>query len=87
MGPSSIDLELRGLAPSEGGSNQVLLQFVKMISHMLDKKRDFQLTQAYLGLFLQVRKKNLGDMVGPRAPYFLQNIFFCYFKCLNGINK
>lgn len=54
MGPSSIDLELRGLAPSEGGSNQLLLQFVKMISQMLDKKRDFQLTQAYLGLFLQL---------------------------------
>ncbi|XP_072372521.1 WD repeat-containing protein 36 [Scyliorhinus torazame] len=57
MGPSSIDVELRGLVPEGGGSLEVMLSFLKMISYMLDSKRDFELAQAYLALYLKLHLK------------------------------
>lgn len=54
MGPSTIDTELRGLAPDMGGSVSVMQSFLRMISSMLRLKRDFDLAQAYLALFLKV---------------------------------
>lgn len=54
MGPSGIDAELRGLAPDMGGDVSVLQGFLKMVASMLDSKRDFDLAQAYLALFLKV---------------------------------
>ncbi|XP_063820182.1 WD repeat-containing protein 36 [Pseudophryne corroboree] len=54
MGPSSIDTELRNLAPEGGGSVEVMQSFLKMIGRMLDTKRDFELAQAYLALFLKI---------------------------------
>ncbi|KAM9329979.1 WD repeat-containing protein 36 [Gastrophryne carolinensis] len=54
MGPSSIDTELRNLAPEGGGSVEVMQSFLRMISKMLDTKRDFELAQAYLALFLKI---------------------------------
>uniref|UniRef100_UPI00398F518B WD repeat-containing protein 36 isoform X2 n=1 Tax=Pristiophorus japonicus TaxID=55135 RepID=UPI00398F518B len=54
MGPSNIDIELRGLAPEGGGSLDVMQSFLQMISYMLGTKRDFELAQAYLALYLKV---------------------------------
>lgn len=54
MGPSAIDSELRGLAPDAGGAVEVLQSFLRMVGGMLDSKRDFDLAQAYLALFLKV---------------------------------
>uniref|UniRef100_A0A6Q2ZKN2 Uncharacterized protein n=1 Tax=Esox lucius TaxID=8010 RepID=A0A6Q2ZKN2_ESOLU len=54
MGPSAIDAELRGLAPDMGGDVFVLKGFLKMVASMLDSKRDFDLAQAYLALFLKL---------------------------------
>lgn len=54
MGPSAIDAELRGLAPDMGGEVSVLQAFLRMVASMLDSKRDFDLAQAYLALFLKL---------------------------------
>ena len=54
MGPSGIDAELRGLAPDMGGDVSVLQDFLKMVASKLNSKRDFDLAQAYLALFLKV---------------------------------
>ncbi|MFT7815671.1 WD repeat-containing protein 36 [Arapaima gigas] len=54
MGPSAIDTELRGLAPDAGGALEVMQAFLRMIGSMLDSKRDFDLAQAYLALFLKL---------------------------------
>lgn len=54
MGPSGIETELRSLSVDGGGSVEVMQSFLKMIGVMLDRKRDFELAQAYLALFLKV---------------------------------
>uniref|UniRef100_A0AAY4DNW5 Small-subunit processome Utp21 domain-containing protein n=1 Tax=Denticeps clupeoides TaxID=299321 RepID=A0AAY4DNW5_9TELE len=54
LGPSAIDTELRSLAPDMGGDVAVMQSFLKLISSMLDSKRDFDLAQAYLALFLKL---------------------------------
>uniref|UniRef100_M3XKA9 WD repeat domain 36 n=1 Tax=Latimeria chalumnae TaxID=7897 RepID=M3XKA9_LATCH len=57
MGPSSIDTELRGLAPEGGGSLEVMSSFLRMIGSMMHTRRDFELAQAYLALFLKLHLK------------------------------
>lgn len=54
LGPSGIETELRNLSPDDGGSVEVMRSFLNMIEMMLDRKRDFELAQAYLALFLKV---------------------------------
>ncbi|XP_063221532.1 WD repeat-containing protein 36 [Bacillus rossius redtenbacheri] len=53
MGPSAIDLEVSLLAPAAGGSVALMLQFMRLIDHMLDSRRNFELAYSYLGLFLK----------------------------------
>lgn len=53
MGPSAIDLEVQSLAFDMRCAVPMLQQFLKMIKHMLKSKRDFELAQAYLSLFLK----------------------------------
>ncbi|KAM4809822.1 WD repeat-containing protein 36 [Rhinophrynus dorsalis] len=57
MGPSSVDMELRNLAPENGGSVEVMQSFLKMIGSLFDTKKDFELAQAYLALFLKLHLK------------------------------
>lgn len=57
MGPSRIDTELRELAPELGGSLEVMQAFLRMIASMQSTKRDFELAQAYLALFLKLHLK------------------------------
>ncbi|KAK2173340.1 hypothetical protein NP493_883g01001 [Ridgeia piscesae] len=59
LGPSAIDAELRQLGPDAGGSVELLVDFLHMLSYQLQTNRDFELTQAYLGLFLKLH----GDTV------------------------
>ncbi|KAL0192458.1 hypothetical protein M9458_010754, partial [Cirrhinus mrigala] len=53
LGPSAIETELRGLSPEMGGDIRIMQSFLKMISSILQSKRDFDLAQAYLALFLK----------------------------------
>ena len=54
LGPSAIDLEIRSLTPEAGGSVVVMTAFLKFIRAVLQTKRNFEIAQAYLGLFLKV---------------------------------
>ncbi|XP_077500929.1 LOW QUALITY PROTEIN: WD repeat-containing protein 36 [Amblyomma americanum] len=54
LGPSSVDFEIRGLSPDAGGSSESLLSFLKAMHSGLRTRRDFELIQSYLGLFLKV---------------------------------
>nr|XP_037287666.1 LOW QUALITY PROTEIN: WD repeat-containing protein 36-like [Rhipicephalus microplus] len=54
LGPSSVDFEIRGLSPEAGGSSEALLNFLKAMGSGLKTRRDFELVQSYLGLFLKV---------------------------------
>lgn len=42
------------MSPEDGGSVEAMRSFLSMIGVMLDRKRDFELAQAYLALFLKV---------------------------------
>ncbi|KZC03983.1 PREDICTED: WD repeat-containing protein 36 [Dufourea novaeangliae] len=53
MSPSSIDFEIQSLSADENTTQTLLLQFMKMIHYMMEKKTDFELAQAYLSVFLK----------------------------------
>lgn len=55
MGPSAVDVELRSLAPEAGGSVDMMAQFMVFLDKIFATNRDFELAQAYLGLFMKVR--------------------------------
>nr|XP_020635660.1 WD repeat-containing protein 36 [Pogona vitticeps] len=61
LGPSNIEIELRGLSPDGGGSVEVMQSFLRMIEAMLNTKCDFELAQAYLALFLKLHLKILSS--------------------------
>lgn len=54
MGPSGIEVEVRGLDPDVGGSEEVLIKFLEMIKLAIDKQCHFEAVQGYLGLFLKL---------------------------------
>lgn len=53
MGPSMIDFEIKSLSPEGLGSVDVMLQFLKCIEYMFGTNRNFELAQAYLGVFIK----------------------------------
>ncbi|XP_033195290.1 WD repeat-containing protein 36 [Bombus vancouverensis nearcticus] len=53
MSPSSIDFEIQSFSADEKTSNTLLLHFMKMIYHMMEKRINFELAQAYLAVFLK----------------------------------
>lgn len=54
MGPSTIDFEVRSLAPESGGTTEVLLNFARAMLAGLQSRKDYELVQSYLGIFLKV---------------------------------
>ena len=55
MSPSAIDKEFRSLSEEGGGgSEKQLLALLQALLYQLNTKRDYELTQAYLGLALKV---------------------------------
>lgn len=61
MGPSAIDGELRSLCPHLGGSVALLRQFLLCAQAALEKRRDYELVHAYLGLFLKIHCETIGE--------------------------
>ena len=61
MGPSAIDTEIRSLSPHLGGSSELLAQFLRATVVILQTRKDFEVAQAYLGLFLKVHCQTLGE--------------------------
>ncbi len=52
--PASIDSEIRSLAPEHGGSLGGLQHFMEFMLSQLKTHMNFELIEAYLGLFLKV---------------------------------
>ncbi|XP_055056908.1 WD repeat-containing protein 36 isoform X1 [Misgurnus anguillicaudatus] len=61
LGPSAIETELRVLSPEMGGDVRVMQSFLKMISSVLQSKRDFDLAQAWLALFLKLHLRLIAE--------------------------
>lgn len=57
LNPSMIDYEIRSLAPIAGGTIELMAKFMEMIVSMLDSRRNFELAQSYLALFLKVHEE------------------------------
>lgn len=53
MSASAIDFEIQSLSLDEISSELLLLQFMKMIHFMMERQVDFELSQAYLAVFLK----------------------------------
>lgn len=54
MGPAAVEVEIRGLDPDIGGSEDIMIRFIEMIKYAFQTKRNFEVTQGYLGLFLKL---------------------------------
>ena len=54
--PSSVDAELRGLAVEAGGSVELLSAMLQFFTFQLKTRRDYEVTQAYLSVFLKVKR-------------------------------
>ena len=54
MGPSAIDAEIRGLSPDAGGSHDLLLAMMEFFLSWLKTRRDFEVLQAYMSVYLKV---------------------------------
>lgn len=53
MGPSNIDFEIQSLSLNESFAESSMLQFMKMLHYMMEQQTDFELSQAYLAVFLK----------------------------------
>lgn len=53
--PAAIDGEMRSLAPDNGGSLEWLQHFMEFLLSQLKTNTNFELVEAYIGLFLKVR--------------------------------
>lgn len=53
LGPSSIDFEIQSLSLDPTCSIDLMFQFMKMIKYMIESNQNFQLSQAYLAVFLK----------------------------------
>ena len=52
--PSTVDAELRGLAVEAGGTVELLEAMLEFFVFQLKTRRDYEVTQAYLNVFLKV---------------------------------
>ncbi|XP_050460785.1 WD repeat-containing protein 36 [Cataglyphis hispanica] len=53
MNPSDIDFEIQSLSLDESSAELSMLQFMKMLHYMIKRQTDFELSQAYLAVFLK----------------------------------
>lgn len=53
MKPSDIDFEIQSLSLDESSAELSTLQFMKMLHYMIKRQTDFELSQAYLAVFLK----------------------------------
>ncbi|XP_060525873.1 WD repeat-containing protein 36 [Cylas formicarius] len=76
FGPSTVDFEIKSLAPEGGGSVEIMLQFMRIIEHMLKSNKDFELAEAYLGTFL----KSHGTLIAEKEELrsFLTHLQSCH---------
>ncbi|ESO94510.1 hypothetical protein LOTGIDRAFT_215492 [Lottia gigantea] len=63
LGPSRIEVEIRSLVPEGGGSVDIMVQFVKFINYILSTNKNFEIAQAYLGLFLKLHAEVISNEI------------------------
>ncbi|KAI1298049.1 WD repeat domain-containing protein [Xylaria venustula] len=54
LAPATADLELRSLSPGEDDDSNELLQFIRALTSRLRARRDYELTQAWMTVFLRL---------------------------------
>ena len=54
LSPAVIDTEIRSLAPDNGGSLEWMEHFMQFMLSQLKTNQNFELVEAYIGLFLKV---------------------------------
>lgn len=76
FGPSMLDFEIKSLSVDNGGTVEVMLQFFKCVEFMLKSNKNFDLAQAYMGLFL----KTHGSTIAKETTLcnYLPNIRSCH---------
>ena len=67
IGPSAIDAEIRSLSPDLGGDLLLMKQFMEFLDSQLASRRDFEVTEAYMALFLKVRCSHKVRSLFPRV--------------------
>lgn len=75
-GPSMTDFEIKSLSPDNGGSLEVMLQFMKCVECILKSNKDFELAEAYLGVFLKAHGMVIAQNKSLRE--YLPNIMSCH---------
>lgn len=78
LGPSSIDLQIQSLSLDSTCSVDIMIQFMKMIKHMMNSNQDFELSQSYLGLFLKTHGMAIQNE--PRLWKYLEKLMTLQLK-------
>jgi U3 small nucleolar RNA-associated protein 21 len=61
MGPSAIDIEIRSMSVEMGGSIDLLQIFLQFILYLLSTKKNFEIANAYLALFLKLHAETVSQ--------------------------
>lgn len=61
MGPSAIDIEIRSMSVEMGGSIELLQIFLQFILYLLSTKKNFEIANAYLALFLKLHAETVSQ--------------------------
>jgi len=64
MTPSALDIELQTMCPEDGGSEELVSAFVSLLILCLESRRDYDVVQAYLNVFI---KHNRGYLCSTLA--------------------
>ncbi|XP_072399181.1 WD repeat-containing protein 36 [Diabrotica undecimpunctata] len=75
-GPSMIDFEIKSLSPDNGGTLDVMVQFLKCVEYMLKSNKDFELAVAYLSVFLKSHALVIAQTKLLRE--YLPNVISCH---------
>ncbi|KAI0553337.1 WD domain-containing protein [Xylaria curta] len=54
LAPATADLELRSLSPNDSDDSNELLHFIRALTSRLKARRDYELTQAWMTVFLRL---------------------------------
>lgn len=63
MNASAIDFEIQSLSLNQSSADALLTQFMEMIQYMMERQTDFELSQAYLAVFLKWHGPTLKETV------------------------
>ena len=59
LSPSAADLEIRSLTPNPGEETDELVNFVSALTSRLHQKKDYELVQAWMAVFLRLHMEEV----------------------------